>query len=66
MAVFSCSYLVRGTRRLRWIQARAAVLWMVYGILLHAIPVIAANLIVAAAAAGSVLFDRRCSEGNGR
>jgi uncharacterized protein with PQ loop repeat len=31
---------------MRWVQAGAAVCWILYGILLHAKPVIGANLIV--------------------
>jgi len=31
---------------MRWVQAGAAVCWILYGILLHAMPVIGANLIV--------------------
>jgi len=49
-AVFSTSYFFRQPVMLRRIQAVAACLWIVYGVLLHAFPVIAANLIVAAAA----------------
>jgi hypothetical protein len=49
-AVFSTSYFFRRPGALRRIQAAAACLWIVYGILLHAFPVVAANLIVAAAA----------------
>jgi len=36
---------------MRWVQACAALCWMLYGILLHAIPVIVANLIVVTLAA---------------
>jgi uncharacterized protein with PQ loop repeat len=35
---------------MRWVQAAAALCWMTYGILLHARPVIVANVIVAALA----------------
>jgi hypothetical protein len=56
--VFSCSYLFRSSVALRWVQAAAAVVWIVYGVLLHAPPVIAANLIVAIAASASLLRDR--------
>jgi hypothetical protein len=38
---------------MRWVQALAAVCWIVYGVLLHAVPVIAANVIVAGLAAFS-------------
>jgi uncharacterized protein with PQ loop repeat len=36
---------------MRWVQAGAAVCWILYGVLLHAMPVIAANLIVVTLAA---------------
>lgn len=49
-AVFSTSYFFRQPAVLRRIQAAAACLWIVYGVALHAFPVIAANVIVAAAA----------------
>jgi hypothetical protein len=49
-AVFSTSYFFRRPASLRRIQAAAACLWIIYGIALHAFPVIAANVIVAAAA----------------
>jgi hypothetical protein len=49
-AVFSTSYFFRQPAALRRIQAAAACLWIVYGLALHAFPVIAANVIVAAAA----------------
>jgi hypothetical protein len=49
-AVFAASYFFHRPRMLRKIQAAAACLWIVYGILLAAPPVIAANVIVAIAA----------------
>ena len=52
-AVFSCSYLFRRPVTLRWIQAAAALIWVAYGVMLHAAPVIAANVIVAVVAVGS-------------
>jgi uncharacterized protein with PQ loop repeat len=44
------SYFTRKPVTLRRIQAVGACLWLAYGILIHASPVIAANIIVAAAA----------------
>jgi uncharacterized protein with PQ loop repeat len=35
---------------LRLIQAGAALMWITYGLLIHAMPVVVANVIVAAAA----------------
>ena len=49
-AVFSTSYFFKGATTLRWIQAGAALLWVIYGVLIHATPVVVANVIVAAAA----------------
>jgi hypothetical protein len=45
--IFAVSYFVRDPARMRWVQAAAALCWMTYGILLHALPVIVANVIVA-------------------
>jgi len=49
-AVFSASYFFRQPAALRRIQAVAACLWVAYGLLIGAFPVVAANAIVAAAA----------------
>jgi len=45
-AIFAGSYFVQSPARMRWVQACAAICWILYGVLLHAVPVIAANLIV--------------------
>ncbi len=58
-AVFSTSYFFKGARTLRWIQAGAATLWVTYGMLIHAMPVVVANIIVAAAAIYSSIADSR-------
>jgi inner membrane protein len=52
-AMFLASYSCRTQRALRLTQAGAALLWAAYGLLLHALPVIVANLLVAAVAAYS-------------
>jgi hypothetical protein len=49
-AIFASSYFARTPRVLRGIQAGAACLWVVYGLLTGALPVVAANTIVAVAA----------------
>ena len=49
-ACFGLSYFFKKPATLRLIQAGAALLWIVYGLLIHAIPVVVANLIVSAAA----------------
>ena len=61
--LFACSYLCRRSATLRWVQAAAALVWIAYGIFLHAVPVVAANVIVAVAAAGSSLVQKRASAG---
>ncbi|HZS06421.1 MAG TPA: hypothetical protein VFD58_16400 [Blastocatellia bacterium] len=49
-AVFAGSYFCRRPATLRRFQAVAALLWISYGILIRAVPVVAANLVVAALA----------------
>jgi hypothetical protein len=49
-AVFASSYLWKRPDALRRVQALAAVLWVVYGVVIHAVPVIVANVIVAGVA----------------
>lgn len=48
--LFASSYFVSDPRRLRLVQAGAALLWIAYGVLLGAAPVIGANAAVAAIA----------------
>jgi hypothetical protein len=48
-ALFICSYFVKPAM-LRVVQMVAAVLWAVYGVLIGAVPVIAANILVFSAA----------------
>ena len=52
-AVFSTSYFFRHPASLRRVQAAAALLWVIYGLAIGAMPVIVANVIVAAAAVSS-------------
>ncbi len=49
-AVFSTSYFFKEPSTLRKIQAAAASLWVLYGVLIHSAPVIVANVIVGVAA----------------
>jgi hypothetical protein len=46
-ATFACSYFFKEPGALRRIQALAALMWIIYGLLIHAAPVIAANFVVA-------------------
>jgi hypothetical protein len=57
-AIFASSYFTKQPGTLRRIQALAALLWMAYGILIHAMPIIVANLVVAAIALYSSLTPR--------
>ena len=49
-AVFAVSYFCRRPAAMRRIQALAALLWIGYGIVIKAPPVIVANLVVATVA----------------
>jgi hypothetical protein len=57
-AIFAASYFCKRPAALRGVQAFAALLWIVYGAMIHAVPVIVANLIVAGVAVGSVFAPR--------
>jgi hypothetical protein len=57
-ATFATSYFCRKPALLRRIQALAALLWIGYGALIHAVPVIVANVVVAAFAMYSSLRPR--------
>jgi hypothetical protein len=52
-ALFAVSYFSKTSRVMRRLQASAALLWVGYGIWLNALPIIVANVIVAALAAYS-------------
>ena len=56
-AVFMVSYFVKGPIQLRRVQGVAAGLWALYGVLIHSLPVIVANILVAGVAiASSIKF----------
>jgi len=57
-AIFAASYFCKQPGTLRRVQAMAAVMWIGYGVMIHAMPVIVANVIVAVAAIYST-FRRR-------
>jgi hypothetical protein len=63
-AVFASSYFFRRPSTLRRIQAAAALLWVTYGMAIDALPVVVANLVVAAAALYSSLASRRTEGGS--
>ena len=50
-AVFVASYACKRTQTLRRVQMAGAALWVGYGLLMQALPVIAANVLVLSAAA---------------
>ena len=58
-ALFAVSYLFKRPSTLRAMQAIAALLWIIYGGFIHAVPVVVANLIVA----GMAVFTRAESKG---
>lgn len=53
--IFAVSYFVKRSDRMRLVQAVAALCWIVDGVLLHATPIIVANVIVASLAGYSAL-----------
>jgi hypothetical protein len=57
-AVFVASYFFARPAVLRAVQMLGAILWMAYGYLIGAMPVIAANVLVFAAAAWTLARDR--------
>lgn len=54
-ATFLSSYFAKQPATLRRIQGVAATLWALYGILIHAWPVIVANILVAGVAVATSL-----------
>jgi nitric oxide reductase large subunit len=61
-AIFLASYVSKDQAKLRRIQALAAVLWVTYGAILHAVPVVVANLLVAGVALYSSLIGSAARE----
>jgi Bacterial inner membrane protein len=58
-ATFLASYSCKDQRTLRRVQAAAALLWVGYGALLHAVPIVVANLLVAGVAVYSSFAGSR-------
>lgn len=56
-ATFVGSYFCKQPTTLRRVQAVGALLWLTYGALIHALPVVVANMIVASVALWSS-FER--------
>lgn len=58
-ALFASSYFFKRPAALRKVQAGAALLWVIYGLIIHAFPVVVANVVVAAVALYSIWGQRR-------
>ena len=58
-AVFVGSYLCKRPESLKRVQMVGASMWVVYGLLIRATPVVAANLLVLAAAGWAVMKGAR-------
>lgn len=58
-AVSISSYFCRDSVKLRCLQAFASVVWIIYGLLIHAVPLIAANVLVGSAAGWSAYTSAR-------
>lgn len=58
-AFFASSYFFKQADVLRRVQAGAAMLWVIYGLIIHAFPVVVANLVVASVALYSSYADGR-------
>jgi hypothetical protein len=54
-ALFASSYFFKHPLALRRVQAGAALLWVIYGVMIHALPVVVANVVVASVAVYSSL-----------
>jgi len=61
-AIFASSYFCKRATTLRRVQGVAALAWALYGVLIHALPIIVANIIVASLAFGSSLWRRPVDE----
>jgi uncharacterized protein with PQ loop repeat len=60
-ALFASSYCFKTSRAMRRVQALAALLWVGYGVWMNALPIIVANVIVAALALYSDWKEPRVS-----
>ena len=57
--IFLASYSCKDQGKLRRVQAAAAVVWVIYGVILNAVPIVVANLLVAFVAVYSSLAGNR-------
>jgi hypothetical protein len=58
-ALFASSYFFKQADVLRKVQAGAALMWVVYGLIIHAFPVVVANVVVASVALYSTFLEKR-------
>ena len=58
-AVFVGSYLCKGSDTLKRVQMIGALMWVLYGVLIRATPVVAANLLVVGAAGWALYSQQR-------
>lgn len=63
-AVFTASYFASGQTRLRRIQMGGAALWLTYGLVTQAPPVIGSNILVLSAAFWNEYRQRRTAQAN--
>ena len=61
-AVFVASYFFSKPSRLRAVQMFGAALWVTYGLLISASPVVVANVLVFSAAAWTIFREATASE----
>ena len=57
--VFAASYFCKNPATLRKVQAVAASMWIIYGVFIHAMPVVVANLVVLTMALASQFPSRK-------
>jgi len=62
-AVFVGSYLCKRSDALKRVQMIGALMWVVYGLLISATPVVAANVLVLAAAGWALYSQQRRAAG---
>jgi predicted permease len=63
-AVFAGSYLCKRSDALKRVQMAGALIWIVYGLLIHATPVVAANALVFGAAGWALFASNRAADGD--
>ena len=58
-AVFTASYFCKGAQMLRLVQMAGAAMWLGYGVVMKAPPIIVANALVLTVAGVTTLRERR-------